>query len=201
MSREFPDLLNPWKAADGHRTFEGTMPLRRMRRLVPLLAPEERAGKKQLSGVRMQGRNSESDAVVWKDAGFRVDFAHDTQGTVTVELWVEAELPLICQRSLRPYLEPVKRHSLLAVVESLAEQDQLPEYYEPVLVEHGRMALLDLVEDELLLAVPQVPRDPAVEEVVVSTGPAGDVGDGAPGEPTQRPFEGLAGLLRKRSDD
>ena len=180
MSREFPDLLNPWKAADGRRTFEGTMPLRRMRRLHELLAPQESSG------------------VAWKDPWFRADFGHDSQGNVTVELWVEAELPLICQRSLRAYLEPVKRHSLLAVVESVEAQELLPEDYEPVMVEQGHMALLEVVEDELLLAVPQVPRNPEVAEVDVSTD--GDTPARSIEEPTRRPFEGLAGLLKERKD-
>ncbi|MFC1605744.1 DUF177 domain-containing protein [Pseudomonadota bacterium] len=180
MSREFPDLLNPWKAADGRRTFEGTMPLRRMRRLHELLAPQDGSG------------------VAWQDPWFRADFGHDSQGNVTVELWVEAELPLICQRSLRPYLEPVKRHSLLAVVESVEEQELLPEDYEPVLVEQGHMALLEVVEDELLLAVPQVPRNPGVAEVDLSTDGAAPAEPTT--EPTRRPFEGLAGLLKQRKD-
>jgi len=189
MSREFPDLLNPWKAADGRRTFEGTMPLARMRRLVPLLVP------------RSEGQEGGVTGLPWADARFRADFGHDRQGTVTVELWVEAELPLVCQRSLRPYLEPVKRHSLLAVVESVAEQELLPEHYEPVLVEEGRLALLDLVEDELLLALPQVPRDPAVKAVDLSTDGVVTRSGAEAAEPTRRPFEGLADLLGKRSRD
>jgi uncharacterized protein len=192
MSREFPDLLNPWKAADGHRTFEGTMPLERMHRLVPLLAP--RSGGPD-------GGEPEETGPAWPDARFRADFEHDAQGNVTVELWVDAELPLICQRSLRPYLEPVKRHSLLAVVESVEAQESLPEHYEPVLVEHGRLALLDLVEDELLLGVPQVPRNPAVNEVDLSTDGGHSARPARQTEPVQRPFEGLAGLLRKRDRD
>jgi len=195
MSREFPDLLNPWKAADGRRTFEGTMPLQRMRRLASLLAPGEASADDP--GSQDAGKTS---GIAWKDVRFRADFAHDGQGYTTVELWVEAELPLVCQRSLRPYLEPVKRHSLLAVVERAEDQDSLPEHYEPVLVEDGRLALLELVEDELLLAVPEVPRNPAVDEVELST----DAGAGTPrraqGEPTQRPFEGLADLLKKTKD-
>jgi uncharacterized protein len=186
MSREFPDLLNPWKAADGRRTFEGTMPLARMQRLLPLLAPPAEAAGEPGPG--------------WADARFRADFAHDAQGYVTIELWVEADLPLVCQRSLRPYLEPVRRHSLLAVVENLAEQERLPDHYDPVLVEHGRLALVELVEDELLLGVPQVPRDPAAGEVRLSTGGEGGPAEQA-AEPTRRPFEELAGLLRKRRQD
>ena len=170
------------------------MPLARMQRLAPLLAPQDGAG---------DSANTAEPALTWADARFRADFAHDRQGNVTVELWVEAELPLICQRSLRPYLERVKRHSVLAVVESVEAQELLPENYEPVLVEQGRLALLELVEDELLLGVPQVPRDPSVEEVDLSTepGPARSAEASRAAEPTQRPFEGLAGLLRKREQD
>jgi uncharacterized protein len=195
MSREFPDLLNPWKAADGRRTFEGTMPLQRMRRLATLLAPAAEAGRETAD----RG-GEEASGVPWKPVRFRADFAHDGQGYTTVELWVEAELPLVCQRSLQPYLEPVKRHTLLAVIERAEEQDVLPEHYEPVLVEEGRMALLEVVEDELLLAVPEVPRNPEVEEVDLST----DKEPRRPGkvkaEPTRRPFEGLAELLKKTTD-
>jgi uncharacterized protein len=189
MSREFPDLLNPWKAADGRRTFEGTMPLKRMHRLLPLLAPQQ------------QESAGGQETIRWEDAWFRADFAHDGQGNVTVELWVEAKLPLVCQRSLQPYLEPVKRHSVLAVVESFEEEDLLPEHYEPVMVEQGQVALLELVEDELLLAVPQVPRAPGVPERDLSTEGAAEKGSVKPAEPTRRPFAGLAGLLREHGDD
>jgi uncharacterized protein len=196
MSREFPDLLNPWKAADGRRTFEGTMPLRRMQRLLPLLAPRQ-----DEQGASSSTGRTEGSTIAWKDAWFRADFAHDGQGNVTIELWVEAELPLICQRSLQPYLEPVKRHSLLAVVESFEEQEQLPEHYEPVMAEQSQVAMLDLVEDELLLALPQVPRAPDVPERYVSTDGESDRAADEPNEPTRRPFEGLAGLLKKRAED
>ena len=172
------------------------MPLRRMQRLLPLLAPREAE-----QGAPPSTDGAESAPVAWKDAWFRADFAHDGQGNVTIELWVEAELPLVCQRSLRPYLEPVKRHSLLAVVESLKEQDLLPGHYEPVMAEQGQVAMLDLVEDELLLAVPQVPRAPGVPEQHVSTDGDSDPAAGEPDKPTRRPFKGLAGLLRKRDDD
>ena len=172
------------------------MPLRRMHRLLPLLAPsQDEPGESPPSG------GAEGARVAWKDAWFRADFAHDGQGNVTIELWVEAELPLVCQRSLRPYLEPVKRHSLLAVVESFAEQDLLPEHYEPVMVEQSQVAMLDLVEDELLLAVPQVPRAPGVPERDLSTDGDTDHRESEPAGPTRRPFEGLAGLLKKRADD
>lgn len=184
MPREFPDFVDPWKAADGKRAFQGTMPLKWMQRLVPLLAPAEpdEAGEAGTGGA---------------DARFTARFAYDEQGVVTVRLDVEAELPLICQRSMLPYREHVERHSLLGVVESAALEARLPEHYEPVLAENGRLALLDLVEDELLLAVPQVPRNPAIAEVRVSTD--GDAGAGGEGDERRRPFGDLAELIGKKS--
>jgi len=188
MSREFPDLLNPWKAADGRRTFEGTMPLTRMQRLIPLLAPVGEPG--QADDGRVE--------VIWGDARFRADFAYDAQGYVTVELSVEAELPLVCQRTLRPYIERVRRHSVLAVVENLAEQDELPDHYEPVWAEHGQLALLDLVEDELLLGVPDVPRDPDAPEVQSAADDDGTQTAAADDESVRRPFAGLGALIGKK---
>ena len=64
----------------------------------------------------------------------------------------------------------------------LAEQEMMPESYEPVLVENGRLALVELVEDELLLGVPQVPRNPDVAEVALST-------DGAQQVVSEKPDE------------
>ena len=171
------------------------MPLQRMRRLASLLAPAAEAGRETADRD-----GEEASGVPWKPVRFRVDFAHDGHGYTTVELWVEAELPLVCQRSLQPYLEPVKRHTLLAVIERAEEQDVLPEHYEPVLVEEGRMALLEVVEDELLLAVPEVPRNPEVEEVDLSTDKAPRKPGKVKAEPTRRPFEGLAELLKKTTD-
>lgn len=162
-----------------------------MRRLVALLAPEGRGAEDGADG------DADEAVVAWEDVRFQADFAHDAQGIVTIRLRVEVDLPLLCQRSLLPYAEPVRRDTLLAVVESLAEQELLPEDYEPVLVEDGRLALLDLVEDELLLAVPQVPRNPAIGAIEVST--EADEGGKRPGGEGQSdskgPFEGLADLL------
>lgn len=173
MSREYPDWFDPRKAAEGRRTFTGSVPLVRMERLRPLLA------------------NCDGDA------HFTARFEFDAQGRVTILIEVEASLPLICQRSLEPYLEPVHRRSLLGVIENLAEESLLPENYEPVLVELGRLAMLDLVEDELLLGLPQVPRNPDCDAIGF---PARD--DVSPElatseTPVRQPFAGLAEQLKK----
>lgn len=146
MSKQYPDWLDPKKAAEGRRTFAGTMPLERMPRLLPLLA----------------GAGGE--------VSFTAAFSFDNQARVTIQIEVDARLPLICQRSLDPYMEHISRRSVLGVVEDFTEEDLMPENYEPVLVKHGRLALAELVEDELLLGLPAVPRNPEIDEVAFSTG-------------------------------
>lgn len=190
MSREYPDFVDPWKAADGRRVFQGTMPLSRMKRLQPLLAE---------NAPDVPG--DESEAKPGPDvAAFSARFGHDEQGVVTVNIEVDARLPLLCQRGLEPYLQRVQRRSLLAVIEDMAEQDLLPENYEPVWVENGRVALLDLVEDELLLGIPEVPRNPETDEIELSTDDGIQAPSGKEDDETHRPFERLASLMKKFED-
>jgi uncharacterized protein len=173
MSRDFPDFIDPWKAAEGQRVFAGTMPLKRMKRLSPLL-------------VSAGG-----------EADFEVCFYFDRQRNAVIKVTVQADLILLCQRSLAPYTETVQRTSLLGVIRDFAEQDMMPANYEPIVHETGKLALLELVEDELLLALPQIPRNPAVDDIELSTdGEVRPLSDDKE-EPRQRPFAGLAGMLEK----
>lgn len=173
MSRDFPDWVNPWTAAAGRRVFSGTMSLARMPRLAVLLA------------------------VADGEAGFTASFAPDGEGRPAIELSVIAELPLVCQASMEPYSQPIERRSELVVIEDLAEQDTLAEGVEPVLAESGHIVLQDLIEDELLLALPQVPRRPGLDTVAFSTG--GEAGATGTEQDVVRPFAGLDRLLAKQS--
>ena len=83
-----------------------------------------------------------------------------------MELQLEAELPLQCQRSLNRFLLPVRIGQRLGLVRDEADEAGLPPDYEPLLVpEDGQLQLLDIVEDELVLAVPPVPVAPGSEAV------------------------------------
>lgn len=83
-----------------------------------------------------------------------------------VELSVDAALPLECQRSLQRFLLPVQVRQRLGLVRDEAEEDALPPDYEALLVpEDGMLRPADLVEDELVLAVPVVPMAPGSEAV------------------------------------
>jgi len=170
MSREFPDWVNPRKAAEGNRIYRGTIPLARMSRLAPLLAGTE------------------------GEAEFRAAFAEDGMGWITIDLQVKAELPLICQASLERFLLPVERRTTLAVIGDLREQDRLPGHYEATWAESGQVVFCEIVQDELILAIPQVPRKPGTGEILYSTDPEHDTKRSA--EERNRPFAALGDLLR-----
>ena len=157
------------------------MPIGKMDRLAELLAP---------GGAGNRG-----------NAEFRAGFRFDRQGLVTIDLAVKATLQLVCQLSLEPYAEEVERRSKLVVIEDVAAQEGLPEEYEPVLVEDRRLALADLVEEELLLAVPQVPRSPEAGALELPDDVSVETSSAEENEQTHRPFEGLAGLFRKSAED
>lgn len=172
MSREYPDWISPARAAEGKRVFSGTVSMARMKRLAPLLAGP--AG----------------------EATFIAAFKTDLDKRVIVELEVSAALPLTCQASLEIYDEQVERKSVLAVIEHISEQDDLPEQYDPVQTEHGRLAIASLVEDELLLGLPQVPRKPGLEPIEYSTG--GSVRqESDPAAGRKSPFAGLQDMLKQ----
>lgn len=173
MSREYPDWISPNRAAEGKRIFSGTIPLSRMSRLAALL-------------VDARG-----------EASFTAAFRTDLDQRVIIDLQVEAALPLVCQASLEVYDEQVKRNSELAVIGNDSEQFELPENYEPVLTENGRLAIATLVEDELLLGLPQIPRKPGLQVIEYSTGGQSFMSETLPEESRKNPFSALQDMLKR----
>ncbi|MDX2417209.1 MAG: YceD family protein [Xanthomonadales bacterium] len=173
MSREYPDWISPNRAAEGKRIFSGTIPLKRMKRLAALL-------------VDAQG-----------EASFTAAFRTDLEQQIVIDLQVEADLPLICQASLEVYDERVNRSSELVVVDDDSEQSKLPDNYEPVVTENGRLAIASLVEDELLLGLPQIPRKPGLQEVEYSTGGQTLKTEAPPEGSKKHPFSALQGMLKR----
>lgn len=125
------------------RQFEGVLPLSAMRRLRGSL-------------VDVEG-----------DCRFSLSFDRDpVLNTPYVELTVKAALPLECQRTLRRFLFPVKTVQRLGLIRDEAEEAALPPEYEPLLVPaDGLLHPADLVEDELVLAVPVVALSPDSDAV------------------------------------
>ena len=176
MARDFPDWINPSAAAEGRRTFQGTIPLQRFKRLATLLEDEPSLSRDEVS--------------------FKARFALDEERRAIIDLSVAAEVALMCQASLEPYRQVLQRQSRLGVIDDEAEMKLLPEDYDPVLTEKGRLAIQTLVEDELLLAMPQVPRDPELDAVTYSTGSEKNEEQG-PSKPN--PFAQLQGRFKDKT--
>ena len=142
MSAEIPEVLDAWRSVAARHRIEGRVPLASLPRLRDgLLDPDG-------------------------EVRFALDFDRDALQLPCVVLEAEAELPLQCQRSLQRFLLPVKIEQRLGLIRDEADEAALPEGYEALLVPaDGRLHPLDLVEDELILALPVVPVRPGSEPV------------------------------------
>ena len=123
------------------------------------------------------------------------------EGLPAARLAVKATVQLRCQRCLQAFGCPVESHAQLAFVtgegETGAEAEPVPEGWEAISVDPRRVVLAELVEDELLLSLPLVPR----HADMTACGPAAQVLAEAEEEPreeagTQRPFANLGKLLK-----
>jgi uncharacterized protein len=106
-----------------------------------------------------------------KDFGRLRDALFDADGNVEIELYfsregrlakiegkIETHLQLICQNCLQAIDWPVQTAVRLGIVNSLEQVERLPPDFEPLFVEEEKILLLDIVEDELLLNLPQYPK-------------------------------------------
>ncbi len=84
-------------------------------------------------------------------------------GWVALDVRCDAVLEMVCQRCLHPLSHPVSQHTRLVLVESDAMQSRAPEGLETLVMEAERMRPADLIEDELILGLPLVPRHAADE--------------------------------------
>ncbi len=162
------------------RSFEGVIPLSSMPRLRDLL--------EQPDG----------------ECRFTLAFDRGVLDVPCVEVRAQAELPLICQRSLQRFLLPVEIVQRLGLVTREEQEAELPEGYEMLMLDaDGTIRPLDLIEDELILAIPVVPMDPRGEPVDLTWSPAAArLGAEETGEaPQKNPFAVLADFRQNRQRD
>ncbi|MDO8273974.1 MAG: YceD family protein [Serpentinimonas sp.] len=111
------------------------------------------------------------------------------------QLWLHlrwaAQVPLRCQRCLEPYLEPLQDERWFRFVADEARaQAEDEECAEDLLVWVPRFNLQELIEDELLLALPLVPMHEACPSAL--PGYAQAAADGVEEPQRPNPFEVLA---------
>jgi len=152
MSADVPEVLDAWRMVTARRGFEGRLPLSSMHRLRDALAGDE--------------DGAPAGEVPGGDVHFRLEFDRDALQVPYVELRIDAQLPLQCQRSLQRFLLPVSVVQRLGLIRDEVDEAALPPGYEALLLPaDGELRPADLVEDELILAVPVVPVSPGSESV------------------------------------
>ncbi len=134
MSSRLVEFVDPWRLAGGGKVISGTVRLAELPRLTEVL----------------QSTNGEVE--------YQLEFYSGEKKRPKIKGFVRAELVLICQRCLGPVVLPVDSNLDLAIIEVPEEAELLPEECDPVWAEEGQIKLSDLVEEELLLAIPQVAR-------------------------------------------
>jgi uncharacterized protein len=125
----------------------------------------------------------------------RVHFTRES-GFVVADLLLSGAATLACQRCLGMMTEPVSSVVRVALITAEADSGGVPEHLEPVLAQGGRVTVGELVEEELLLALPIVPLHAEASEcVVLEDVPAVKVD--VPEQTTQKPFARLDELLKR----
>ncbi len=147
------------------------------------------------------------EAFAYTLAGFVREEAVEPGVPVSQRLFLDLEVKgrvwLDCQRCLQVYAEPIATSMRFEVVASEEAADAVPMDDDEidVIVGAKQFSLLELMEDEVLLALPVAPKHavcPTVHESLV-TGADGQVEPEAPPEEEKRPspFAALAGLKSK----
>lgn len=127
-------FVEPLKLAEEAKTLAGQISLEAMERLMPLL----------------HGPQGQVNVVL--------TFGKEKWGLRYVMGTMETVLVLLCQRCMEPYCLPVAQQFSLGMIVKPEDMEHLPEAYEPLVVTEKTLKLADMVEDELILVLPVVPR-------------------------------------------
>lgn len=119
------------------------------------------------------------------------------------EVQVSAPLSLECARCREPVICPVSAHSMVSFVFSDDQAGHVDADVEPVVLgREGRIRLIDLLEDELLMAVPLMPVheqacSPLAEALVAGQAyESGQIDESVAGDVEDNPFASLAALKK-----
>ncbi len=149
------------------------------------------AGAAQQGSMPISGFSRLRDLLA-SDAGevaYRVQGLRDERDRPSLRVSVQGTLQLRCQRCLEALPFEVAEEGLLVLAATQAEIDADPtDAQAPDRILAGKqMAVRDLVEDELILALPHAPRHEGCGTAAA-----------AQGRESTSPFAGLRGLIRDK---
>ena len=132
MSSRLPVEIDPESLVEKRSELRGVLPLSGFARLSESLVVDQ-GGAEVIVSFR-------------KDGDLKIISGH-----------VSATLSVRCQRCLEPVHLLVDRNFRLALVYSDEQAKRLPAIYDPLLLENRHIVFSDIIEDELILAIPDIP--------------------------------------------
>ncbi len=146
MLDRLPELIDPILSAEQRRETVGRIPIKGLERLAEWL------------------ENNDGDVTV--------DFAFEKKGRIaTVHGSIKADLALVCQNCLKRLDWTLDIPVNLGVVSSEEQANRLAEEFDPLWLEEDRLAFKDIVEDEILLSLPDFPKheEPCIRHKLAET--------------------------------
>lgn len=164
-----PKQIDPIQLADNQITLKGELQLSEMVRLreVVIGGPET--------------------------ALIEFEFGHDPLGYRYLRGFVKARLKVLCQRCNTPMPLALNIEVELSPVRTDEEAEGLPQNYDPLLLTGDTMSLITMVEEEILLSIPLVPKHSIKECKVKSS----DLIESEEEKDKSNPFDVLKKLLRE----
>jgi len=169
MIDHLPERLDLMATAAAGRVLQGRIPLARLKRAVPALMST--AGELQVV----------------------LELGKDVEGTHYLAGSLQGDVTLECQRCLGSMVLPLDVKIRLGLVRDKDAVNDLPGWYEPLIVSAEPADIADILSDEVLLALPIVPlhgeSGECMEVAKDYQPPAGDL--------RENPFAVLAELKQK----
>ncbi len=148
--KQLPEKIALDKAIHGQRCYQGSVAIDKMSRLLDVLAG--------------------SDGAV----DFSIQFNRAARILGKAEISVKTDLPLICSVTGKEFLFHVDINSTVGFIDDLAYEEFIGDDMEASWVEDGFVKPLEIIEDELIIAVPDAPFDENLpskveQEAVIAT--------------------------------
>lgn len=177
LAGPLPEQVDHRKLANHAGIVEGYIPLNRFTRLIGLL------------------QNDEGEVAV------RLSFGKGIGGGTQVTGTISAKGEMICQSCMALFVKSIECQLDVVIVNDESRAEKLPTEQDVLVAEDKLVPLVDLIEDELILAIPMIPRHDQVDcpSRVFSLGEEATQAVLEEDGTTHRPFADLAKSLDKQN--
>ena len=134
--QRLPEQIIPFKLARQRRLLQGVLKLDTMARLSGLLVDKN------------------------GDVDVNLQFDIDAQGISYMSGHLKTQVSLVCQRCMEPVVLSLESEVAVGFVTSEERVLAIPDVYEPYLLMDEVVVLSELIEDELIMAIPIVAAHP-----------------------------------------